>query len=71
MGTLIYCDNDDCENSDHSYNKPIYSLHLDVKDKICLDIDHLCKYCLDEFILDGEISITDIIIEDDYITLRT
>lgn len=54
MGTLIYCDQDDCQNSDHSYDKGIYPIlnhsakKLYKKGWVASENDvHLCQDCID------------------------
>ena len=66
MGMLIYCDGDDCQNSDHSYNGIIYTLSNEVEKKFNINgFGNLCEICLPDYINEDEVEI-----EHDYITLR-
>ena len=49
MGTLKYCDADDCKNCDHSYDGGIYDVPSEVAVKLDLNKydSHLCKECID------------------------
>lgn len=58
MGTLIYCDMDDCKNTDHSYDGEIYifSNKAEVIARDVFDIhgQNLCEVCLAECNQDEE-----------------
>lgn len=61
MGTLRYCDMEDCQNTDHNYDKNIYWLMKDVEEAVykanlvssCCDI-HICEDCLNNYINEEE-----------------
>jgi hypothetical protein len=66
MGTLIYCDADDCRNTDHNYDNGIFDIHDEVNQKFNLGTEHLCKSCLDLFLRDGDIAVSEVVIDEDF-----
>jgi hypothetical protein len=70
MSTLIYCDIDDCNNTDHSYDGTIYSLMNGVSLKAFgnNDINDICESCLQ--CLSSELNEKDFDIDEDTISLK-
>jgi len=63
MGTLIYCDGNDCQVSDHSSDEIIFT--IDSLLGGCAGLEHLCEKCL--FI---NFDKKDINIDMDYVTKK-
>ena len=50
MSTLIYCDQDDCQNSCHSYDGEIYDISYKISDTLSKFVgggQHICKECVE------------------------
>ena len=69
MSTLIYCDIDDCRNTDHSYDKTIYWINAGVSRQAFgnNEINHICEHCLN---LDDSLNDKDFEIDEDSISLK-